>query len=77
LQLEQNIMRRVTDTGPERIMEFPKNEGKDFNPESRGEIAWVQCIGYRCLAYRDKNGKWRRLYDNEVLLDVVREIPDD
>jgi len=27
----------------------------------------VQCDSYRCLAYRDRDGKWRSAYDNREL----------
>ena len=30
----------------------------------------VQCDTFRCLAYRDQNGKWRGVYDNRELHSV-------
>ena len=38
--------------------------GKDY------QTFLVQCDTYRCLAYRDKDGKWRGVYDNRELTSV-------
>jgi len=31
----------------------------------------VQCDGYRCLAYRDEQGKWRSVYGHQELPSVL------
>jgi len=32
---------------------------------------WVQCPGFRCLAYLDEDGKWRTFFNSEVLPATV------
>lgn len=36
------------------------------------EFFMVQGSGYRCMAYRHRDGKWRGAFDNEELPGVVR-----
>jgi len=36
-------------------------------PISYGDLAWVQCKGYRCLAYTDVNGRWINFYTGKKL----------
>jgi hypothetical protein len=43
-----------------------ESEGADW-----GTPVWVQCTGFRCLAYQDADGKWRTLFRGEVLSDAV------
>lgn len=31
----------------------------------------VQCVGYRCLAYRDQAGCWRDFITHELLASVI------
>ena len=31
----------------------------------------VQCNGFRCLAYCDKDSKWRDFFTNELIADPV------
>ncbi len=38
------------------------------------ELVWVQCKGYRCLAYRDAAGKWVNFYTDRKLTNFVRVI---
>ena len=37
-------------------------------------LVWVQCKGYRCLAYADVTGKWINFYTGKVLTDFVEVI---
>ncbi len=37
-----------------------------------GEPVWVQHEGYRTMAYLDKDGKWRKLYDGDELVGAVK-----
>ncbi len=37
-----------------------------------GEQVVVQCEGYRCLAYRDKDGKWRNAQSGQEIPKVLR-----
>jgi hypothetical protein len=32
---------------------------------------WVQCPGFRCLAYRDGQGTWRSFFNGDVLSNAV------
>jgi hypothetical protein len=38
------------------------------------ELVWVQCKGYRCLAYPDTTGKWINFYTGKKLADFVKII---
>jgi hypothetical protein len=37
-------------------------------------LVWVQCKGYRCLAYLDATGKWINFYTGKKLADFVKVI---
>ena len=39
-----------------------------------GSPVWVQCDGYRTIAYRDAEGKWRSVAKSEVLTGDVKVI---
>jgi hypothetical protein len=38
------------------------------------DLVWVQCKGYRCLAYLDATGKWINFYTGKKLTDFVKII---
>jgi hypothetical protein len=38
------------------------------------ELVWVQCKGYRCMAYPDAAGKWINFYTGEKLTGLVKVI---
>jgi hypothetical protein len=40
-----------------------------------GMMVLVQCDGFRCLAYRDENGKWLSAFGGEPLDSVLRVFP--
>lgn len=42
-----------------------------------GLNVWVQCEGFRCLAYRTKDGKWLTSFGNKEVKDVIRVLPLD
>jgi hypothetical protein len=42
-----------------------------------GEVVLVQCKNFRCLAFRDKYGKWRSPYSQMELTHVVHMINAD
>jgi hypothetical protein len=46
---------------------------KERTAEAAPEVgcAWVRCGGYRCMAFRDKDGKWRGYYDRQELPEPV------
>jgi hypothetical protein len=38
------------------------------------DLVWVQCKGYRCLAYRDATGKWINFYTGKELTGFFKVI---
>jgi hypothetical protein len=42
-----------------------------------GETVLVQAQGYRCLAFRDKDGKWRGAFHQDELHGTIRVIKPD
>jgi len=38
------------------------------------DLVWVQCKGYRCLAYLDASGKWINFYTGRKLTGFVKII---
>ena len=40
-----------------------------------GMMVLVQCDGFRCLAYRDEDGKWRSAFSSEELDSVLHVFP--
>jgi hypothetical protein len=74
----------VTRISPERMMvsdrvvrrmdiEPDAEESGDRSPFTI-EFFMVQGSGYRCMAYRHRDGKWRGAFDNEELPGVVRVL---
>jgi len=47
--------------------------GKAAQPQPEIRLVWVQCAGYRCLAYATK-GKWINFYTGKPLADFVEII---
>jgi hypothetical protein len=53
----------------------------DENEETESELppvglnVWVQCEGYRCLAYRTKDGKWMTAIGHKEVKNVIRVVP--
>jgi len=41
-----------------------------------GQTVVVQCAGFRCLAYLDKDGKWRDAVRNNELPEVLEVLSD-
>jgi hypothetical protein len=39
-----------------------------------GEQVLVQAEGFRCLAFRDKDGKWRNAFSRDELQGTIRVI---
>jgi hypothetical protein len=38
------------------------------------QLIWVQCHGYRCLAYRNAKGRWVNFYTGRVLSGTVKPV---
>jgi hypothetical protein len=49
------------------------NQTSRLVPDYR-ELTWVQCKGYRCLAYTDATGKWINFYTGKKVTDFVKII---
>jgi hypothetical protein len=43
---------------------------------SSEETHWVQCLGHKCLAVVDKNGKWECFATGKELIDFIK-LPAD
>ena len=39
-----------------------------------GQKVLVQCRSFRCLAYRDENGRWRRAFGTKELPEVLQIV---
>jgi len=37
-------------------------------------LVWVQCKGYKCLAYKNSRGKWINFYTDKKITDFVSVI---
>jgi len=60
-----------------RRIEAPPAEGAaplETRMPRMGEQVVVQCEGYRCLAYLDKDGKWRSAHSGKELPRVLRVL---
>jgi hypothetical protein len=53
-----------------------KKEENAFGLPAVGQPVWVQCGGYRTMAYRDQDGKWRKLADGKKLTGNVAVIDE-
>jgi len=53
--------------GPEAAPARPKDL-------DAGQLKWVQCREYRCLAYRDATGRWVNFYTGKVLAGTVKPV---
>jgi hypothetical protein len=45
-------------------------------PTTYVDLVWVQCKGYRCLAYTDTKGKWINFYTGKKLTDFIEVIEE-
>jgi len=58
------------------------NNAVEFNTVKYGPLpragmpVQVQCSGFKCMAYLDKEGKWRDLFSRELLARVLGVVPD-
>jgi hypothetical protein len=54
---------------------FLPKAGPAKKPDAKhGGLVWVQCDGYRCLAYINEGRKWVNFYTGEKLKDFVNVI---
>jgi len=57
------------------ILEANEKEKKGQALPRAGEHVVVHCEGYSCLGYRSPDGKWRSVFTNEVLPEVIDFSP--
>jgi hypothetical protein len=57
-----------------RIQFHPKKSQTSGPVSTDKDLAWVQCKGYRCLAYSDATGEWINFYTGKKLTDFVKVI---
>lgn len=58
-------------------MEPQKNDGLNETLPPVGEHVIVQCRTFSCLGYLDGEGKWKDVYTNEELPEVIQFSPLD
>ena len=47
-----------------------------YSPLPRAGVpVQVQCNGFKCMAYLDKEGRWRDLFSHECLARVFGVVP--
>jgi hypothetical protein len=59
---------------PNRIRFVPATYLKKNEGPNHGNLVWVQCREYRCLAYLNNKGNWINFYNGEKLNDFVKVI---
>ena len=42
-----------------------------------GDLVWIQCKGYRCMAYQNAAGKWINFYTGQELKGSVQVIKEE
>jgi len=56
------------------MAEHTKPRGKAEKPLPLAVPVQVQCEGYRCLAYRDKEGHWINYHNGQPLKGTVKVV---
>ncbi|MBC8097456.1 MAG: hypothetical protein H7Y43_16750 [Akkermansiaceae bacterium] len=52
----------------------PKKKERQSELPPAGEVALVQGKGFRCMAYRDKDGKWRDYLRRDELPEPIKVL---
>jgi hypothetical protein len=54
----------------------PGQAGQELDSASpfNQEFFMVQACGFRCMAYRGSDGKWRGAFDHKELPEIVRVV---
>ena len=47
---------------------------KETQRPTHGDLVWVQCKEYRCLAFLDNKGNWINFYTGEIVDDFVKVV---
>ena len=53
---------------------FAKTDQISIRVPTFEDLVWVQCKGYRCMAYVDATGQWINFYTGEKLTDFVKVL---
>jgi hypothetical protein len=61
----------------DNILSSKPNDPLDDPLPAIGEQVLVQAEGFRCLAFRDKDGKWRNAFSRDELPGTIRVIKSD
>ena len=48
--------------------------GQAKTPAQDLELVWIRCKGYRCMGYRNSEGKWMNFYTHKKLTDFIEVI---
>jgi hypothetical protein len=51
----------------------PKNPYGPLPPT--GVPVQIQCVGYKCMAFRDQEGRWVELFSREFVPRVLGVVP--
>jgi len=74
----QHYEKLLAKFGPAGISEQSEwmQEAKAARPPDLdlSQLIWVQCHGYRCLAYRNAKGRWVNFYTGRVLSGTVKPV---
>ena len=71
---ETTGIRRRMFGGMTNPLSIPGLEDTDNLPPEPNEVMLVQCERFRCLAFRDRQGKWRSPFSKMELPRVVHVI---
>jgi len=54
-----------------------RKDEKESDLPPIGLNVWIQCEGFRCLAYRTKDEKWKTAFGDEEVKNVIRVLSLD
>src|SRR5438128_12539380 len=66
--------RRILDAVENGAQTQDNGAAKERKLPPQGQRVMVRCRGFRCLAYLDKDGKWRNSSNNEELTEVLEVL---
>ncbi len=72
MRLHSTICRSGSSTGGFTSRQEVKAAALDADSPFLVEFFMVQGMGFRCMAYRNEDGKWRGAFDNVELPGAVR-----
>jgi putative nucleotidyltransferase with HDIG domain len=76
--VSSNPLRGAADKGGMESDSGPVRDGSAFrHVPAPGEHVRVRCRGFQCLARRDADGRWRSVFGNQILADVLEIMPGE